>query len=53
MIKFTEDQIFSCINDPIKRDHYLIIQKNYTKINLLDNVYGEFVKFIEQTLVLK
>ena len=44
-----EDQIFSCINDPIKRD---LLSNNSKKLYkdkfTSDNVYGEFVKFIEQ-----
>ena len=43
------DQIFSCINDPIKRDSLSYnSRKLYEKKFTSDRVYGKFVKFIEQ-----
>ena len=43
------DQIFSCINDPIKRDTLSSNSRKLYKDKFTsDIVYGEFVKFIEQ-----
>ena len=44
-----EDQIFSCINDAIKRDSLSYnSRKLYEEKFTSDNVYGEFIKFVEQ-----
>ena len=44
-----ENQIFSCINDPIKRDSLSFNSRKLYKDKFTsDNIYGEFVKFIEK-----
>ena len=44
-----QDQIYSCLNDSIKRD---LLSNNARKLYkdkfTSDNVYGKFVRFIEQ-----